>query len=86
VCWYRKAAEQRHVAAQCNVNFIHCHGQGVPKNHIGTHKPWDLVAASGNADADDNRAFAAEQMTSAQIAEAHKLARECLAKNYNALV
>ncbi len=57
-------------------------GQGVPQDYVRAHMWWNLTASTGDEDAIKNRDIVAKQMTPAQIAEARKLARECVAKNY----
>jgi hypothetical protein len=43
---------------------------------------FNIAASSGDTDAVKKRDIIAKRMTSAQIAEAQKLARECVRKNY----
>jgi hypothetical protein len=43
---------------------------------------WNIAASSGDEMAVKNRGIVAKQMTPAQIAEAQKLARECVRKKY----
>ncbi len=56
------------------------YGQGVPQDYIQAHMWYNLAAASGGDDdremAAKNRDLIAEKMTSEQIAEAQRLARE----------
>jgi len=83
VRWYTLAAEQGHAAAQFNLGVMYNNGQGVLQDYIRSHM-WLNIAASvgGNEIASKNRDIAAKKMTPAQIAEAQKLARECVAKNF----
>ncbi len=75
--WYEKAAAQGKTNAQYNLGVLYHNGHGVPKNLVQAHKWFNLSAAKG-----DNNVGAATRdalailMTSAQIDEAHKLARE----------
>ena len=79
--WYHKAAEQGDADAQSVLGFMYGEGQGVPQNHVLSHM-WLNIAASRfplgeHRDiAVNNRDIVAKRMTSAQIAEAEKLARE----------
>ena len=79
--WYRAAAEQGHGNAQNNLGFMYDKGQGVAQDYIQAHL-WLNLAASTGGDGEDreqaakNRDSIAEKMTSAQIAEAQRLARE----------
>ena len=43
---------------------------------------WNIAASQGNEDAAEYRDKVAGEMTFSQIAEAQKLARECVKKNY----
>ncbi|MDA0822210.1 MAG: SEL1-like repeat protein, partial [Proteobacteria bacterium] len=62
-------------------------GQGTPQDYVEAHK-WFNLAASRLTDEEDrntatnNRDGIAKLMTPAQVAEAQKLARECVKKNY----
>jgi hypothetical protein len=51
-------------------------GQGVLQDYVAAHMWVNLAAAQGNANASKNRGIVASKMTSAQIAEAQRLARE----------
>jgi len=78
--WYRAAAEQGHSKAQNNLGNMYDKGQGVPQDYVQAHL-WYNLAASDLADDDrekavKNRDSVAEKMTSEQIAEAQRLARE----------
>ena len=50
--------------------------QGVTQDYVQTHLWYNLAAAQGNELARKNRDIVAKKMTSAQIAEAQRLARE----------
>ena len=43
---------------------------------------FNLAAVTGSTNAVKNRDIVAKQMTSQQVAEAQKLARECQARNF----
>jgi TPR repeat protein len=75
VAWYRKAAEQGYASAQNNLGTMYTQGEGVPQDFVFAHMWFNLAAAAGNQDALQNRDGVARRMTSAQIAEAQKLAR-----------
>jgi TPR repeat protein len=76
VRWHRKAAEQGHAGAQHGLSYMYGTGQGVPQDHVLAHMWANLAAAQGEAGALHNRDGAANLMTSEQIAEAQRLARE----------
>jgi hypothetical protein len=54
----------------------------VIQDHVYAHMWFNIAASSGDTDAVKKRDIIAKRMTSAQIAEAQKLARECVRKNY----
>ncbi len=82
--WYRLAAEQGIAEAQYNLGQMYGNGEGVPQDYVRAHMWYNIAASSGDDDASHNRDNIAKRMTPAQIAEAQKLARECIAKNYQA--
>ena len=82
VRWYKLAAAQGHADAQFNLALMHELGQGVAQNYIQAHVWFNLAAAQGHKEAVESRNRAAKQMTPQQIAQAQKLATECLARNY----
>jgi len=73
--WTRKAAEQGYAPAQADLGVLYWNGQGVPK-HVVLAYMWLSLAAAHEPDAVEERDLAASQMTSDEIAEAQRLARE----------
>jgi TPR repeat protein len=82
VRWYKLAAAQGETKAQLNLGFMYGSGQGVVQDYIRAHLWYNLAAVNGYDTAVKNRDIIAAQMTSQQIAEAQKLARECQARNF----
>ena len=79
---WKLAAEQGHATAQYNLGFMYGNGLGVPKNYVYAYM-WDNIAASqGDKDAAKARDLLAKEMTRPQIAEAQKLASECVKRKY----
>jgi len=80
VRWSRAAAEQGHSGAQNNLGVKYDRGQGVPQDYIQAHMWFNLAASNLTGEdresAATNRDSIAEKMTSEQIAEAQRLARE----------
>lgn len=81
--WYRKAADQGYPAAQVNLGLMYGMGQGVLQDYVEAHKWLNLAASRAPASEADTRNRAssgrdliASQMTTQQMAEAQKLARE----------
>ena len=62
--------------------MIYATGDGVIEDDVYDHMWLNIAASSGNKNAVKNRDIVAKGMTPAQIAEAQKLARECVRKKY----
>ena len=73
--WTRKAAEQGYAPAQADLGVLYWNGQGVPQDVVLAYM-WFSLAAAHEPDAVEERDLAASQMTSDEIAEAQRLARE----------
>jgi len=83
VKWYRLAAEQGFAPAQSNLGSMYGNGMGVIQDNVYAHMWWNIAASSGNSkNASKNRDIVEKRMTPTQIAEAQKLARECVRKKY----
>lgn len=84
--WYRMAAEQGDTFAQINLGVLCAKGQGVRQDYVLAHMWFDLLSSAEvtlpdlREKAAKNRGIAPSKMTSAQIAEAQKLAREWIPK------
>jgi TPR repeat protein len=76
--WYRKAAEQGNHRAQYNLGLMYEGGYGVPQDNVQAHMWYDIA---GVAVAVSYRDYVARQMTSAQVAEAQRLASEWMGKH-----
>jgi TPR repeat protein len=76
VKWFRLAAEQGYARGQSVLGFMYSRGFGVPQNYILSHMWLNLAGAAGDAVAPQLREFVAGKMTSAQLAEAQRLAAE----------
>ena len=75
--WYRLAAQQENTLAQVDLGAMYAVGQGVPKSYVRAHLWFNLSASSGNVSAIQGRELVTSRMTSEQIAEAKKMARDC---------
>lgn len=82
VRWYRLAAAEGDEDAQNNLGVKYYYGMGVPQDYVRAHMWYNLAAAKGSKLASKNRGLLVAKMTSLQIAEAQKLARECQSNNY----
>jgi TPR repeat protein len=81
--WYERAADQGDAQAQYNLGLAYARGEGVTQNIVEAHKWFNLAAARFPASdaarrtaAVKNRDTVANEMSSAQLAEAQKRARE----------
>ena len=83
VKWYSLAAEQGHAFAQYNLGVSYTNGEGVIQDNVYAHMWFNIAASSGDSEkASKGRDIIVGRMTTAQIAEAQKLARECVRKEY----
>ena len=88
VSWYRKAAEQGYAGAQDNLGVRYADGKGVPQDYVQAHKWVNLAASRTTGKAEDYRLTRdrlAEKMTTSQVAEAQRLAREWQLKSWEQL-
>jgi hypothetical protein len=81
--WYERAAEQGDAQAQYNLGLAYARGEGVTQNAVQAHVWFNLAAARFPATdatrrtaAVKNRDAVANEMSSEQLAEAQKRARE----------
>ncbi len=74
--WYRLAATQGYAAAQYNLGVMYFMGIGVPRDYAQAHLWANLAAAQGHEAARKYRDRLATRMTTAQLAEAQRLARK----------
>jgi TPR repeat protein len=70
------AAEQGNAKAQTNLGVMYANGQGVPQDYVLAHMWFNLAAAQGDPNGKGLRDLVAKSMTSEQIAEAQRMARE----------
>ena len=80
--WYRLAAKQGFTEAQFNLGFMYHDGKGVAQDIIRAHMWFNIAAVSGDKGSVKNRDIAASKMTSQQIEQAQRMARECMASNF----
>ena len=82
VKWLRLAAEQGYGGAQYNLGNMYYSGRGVPKDNVYAYMWWNIAASHGYDNARTNREIVERQMSQSAIAEAQRLSRECIAKDY----
>ena len=57
-------------------------GHGVLQDNVYAHMWWNIASSDGNETARENRDIVAKRMTTSQLAEAQRLAGECVKKDY----
>lgn len=82
VVWYRLAAEQGNATAQLNLAETYNDGEGVPQDFVAAHVWANIASANGDADSAEIRDSIAQKMTPADISEAQRRARVCMASDY----
>lgn len=71
-------AESGKCDALYNLGLMYSNGEGVQPDYIEAHKWFNLAAMKGNIEARTWRSELAQEMTTAQVAEAQRQAREWL--------
>ena len=82
VKWFRLAAKQGDADAQSNLGNMHYYGKGVLQDNIRAHMWFNISSSNSHKEAGKWRDKTAAKMTSADISEAQKMARECMNSNY----
>lgn len=78
VYWWQKAAERGNTAAQFDLGVMYANGEGVTQDYVQAHKWWNIASTNGHLKAREYRGPLAKVMTSKQITEAQRLAKEWL--------
>jgi uncharacterized protein len=74
--WFRRSADQGSPGAQFMLGRMYAQGKGVPEDFVHAHMWFNLAAAQGFEKARELRDTIEKKMTSAQVDQAQKLARE----------
>jgi len=82
VKWYHLAADQGHAAAQSFLGFMYENGNDVLQDNVLAHMWYNLASANGAESAGKWRDQIAAKMTPADVSEAQRRARVCLASIY----
>jgi TPR repeat protein len=82
VKWYRLAAQQGDVSGQSNLGAMYAEGKGVAQDYVKAYGWFNLGAVKGDAHSIKNHDVIAKKMTTQQIAEAQKLARDCQSRQF----
>ena len=78
--WYNRAADQGYSLAQAALGLMYAVGQGVKQDFPRAHMWLNLAAAQQYQGAQDNRDEVSKRMTTDQITEAQRMARQWLEK------
>lgn len=81
VKWYTKAAEQGQAPAQSGLGYAYATGEGVLQDNVRAHIWFNLAGANGYEGGSKNRDMIVEDMTSDQVTEAQRMAREMVEAN-----
>ena len=79
---WKLSAEQGYAKAQYNLGLMYALGEGVNQDKVYAHMWWNITPSTGDDSAKKNKKIVEKEMTSSQIAEAQRLARECVKKKY----
>ena len=82
VKWYRLAVEQGDAMAQNNLGWMYENGNGVLQSNVMAHMWYNIASANGSSKSGEYRDFRADHMTPADISEAQRRARVCMASDY----
>ena len=82
VKWWRRAAEQGFAPSQTSLGVMYASGRGVIQDIVYAHMWANIAASLGDEKGKGLRDEIAREMTPEQLAEAQRLARDCVAKNY----
>ena len=77
----RPAQPPRPADVQHNLGVMY-NGEGVLQDNVTAHMWFNIAGANGAEDGRDNREIIERKMTPADISEAQKRARICMASNY----
>lgn len=77
--WYRMASEQGHPGAQFNLGLKYAKGEGVIEDYVEAYK-WLLLSGMNGEDVINQKALLQEKMSTTQIAESQRLAKEFVAQ------
>ena len=82
--WYQKAADQGFILGQYLLGTMYERGEGVPQDFVLAHMWYNIAASHGDPASPGRRDALGARMTSEQIAEAQKLARDWAAAHVEA--
>ena len=81
VKWFTKTAKQGFAQSQYNLGVLYDNGHGVLQDYIRADMRFNIAAANGDEEGREKRDALAKEMTSDQLSEAQKMAREMVETN-----
>ena len=81
-CTWQHTSEQGDALGQTLLGLKYDNGEGITEDRVSAYMWWNLTVAQGMEGARSYKKIVAEKMTREQIAEAQRLSRRCLARNY----
>lgn len=79
--WFRLSAAQGNTEAQYFLGVSYYYGWGVAQDYLRAHLWFNLAAVKGDINIAKVRDMVAEKLTPQHVAQAQKMARECLERN-----
>ncbi len=80
--WYRLAADQGDGMAQNRLGIMYLDGRGMPQDFVEAHMWFNISAANGQSNSKHRRDYVAAMMAAADVVEAQRRAKVCMASNY----
>lgn len=80
--WFRLAAEQGDSIAQFNLGIQYFYGDGVPEDYVTAYMWASLAVANGHVAARDLRENIISGLSPANLSEAERRAKACMASGY----
>lgn len=80
--WFRKAANRGNPHAQYDLGRMYDEGNGVPQDYVSAHMWLNLASGNGFSAGPAARDELAAKMTPADVSEAQRRARMCIASDY----
>lgn len=80
--WFREAALRGNREAQYILGVIYWDGRGVAKDYVSAYMWFNIAASNGSQNAVESGTRIAASLSSPDISEAERRARQCLESNY----
>ena len=80
---FKSLAEKGNTAAKYDLGMMQFVGDGLIQDNVYAHMWFNTASSNRNGTARKNRDIVAKKLTPKRMADAPKLARECVKKDYN---